>query len=98
MTDNLDKALDLRPSLQEFVIQQESVLKEHDPEKGDASWRKDAISDLENRLQEELDEYFNAKELGASRQQLMRELVDVANFTMMVYDVYRQQELSEIES
>jgi NTP pyrophosphatase (non-canonical NTP hydrolase) len=78
---------DLRPDLQEFVLDMERVLRANDYKGG---WKDCFATQMADRIDEELDELFDElDEDYPSTENTMKEAVDVANMAMMVWDITR---------
>lgn len=80
----------LRPSVQIFALEMERILKQNDHRGG---WQDCDIQYLRARLVEEMGEYFAWASRGspsslseAEHKQSKKELVDIANFAMMLWD------------
>lgn len=72
-----------------FAIEMETILRRNDYKDG---WEDCNIEWLEERLQEELQEYFDCKKDNYSRKELKQdEIIDVANFCMMIYEYYKRE-------
>lgn len=69
----------MRPPVYRFALQMERVLKQNDYKGG---WDTCSISYLDMRLQQEIHEYSKA----TSIQDQQKELTDIANFCMMIYN------------
>ena len=83
----MSKSKGQRPSVVAFAHEMEFVLRKHDATKGgQPNWRKDSLEALMARLVHEVGEVFDAMANG-TRAQVAAELVDVANFALMAYDV-----------
>ena len=54
-------------------------------------WKHESIAYLLNRLGEEVAELCDAIEFNQPREVVIKECADVANFPMMIADVYRQK-------
>jgi len=54
-------------------------------------WKHESIAYLEDRLGEELAELCDAMESNQPKDVVEKECADVANFAMMIADVYRQK-------
>ena len=54
-------------------------------------WKHESIAYLLNRLGEEISELCDAIESNQPREIIIKECADVANFPMMIADVYRQK-------
>lgn len=74
----------MRKEVREFAESMEAILGENDYKGG---WDKDSCSleYLEARLVEEIGEYFRIVATDPNRSGGGKELVDVANFCMMIY-------------
>ena len=76
----------------EFSLAMQKELDEN-KHKGKFSWRKDCSLDyLIKRLYEEADEVVNCIGTDSSLQEVISECADVANFAMMIADIYKQKE------
>ena len=81
---------DVRPIVLKFASEMERVLKENDSKGG---WQDCDINFLRSRLVEEMGEYFawcsrgspSALNSGETKQ-MKKELIDIANFAMMLWD------------
>ncbi len=60
-------------------------------------WKHESIAYFLNRLGEEVAELCNAIESNQPREIVIKESADVANFTMMIADVYRQRKSRQIK-
>lgn len=65
-----------------FASHMEKMLQKHDDQKGKRGWKDDSIRGLEERLHQELAEYMETNGWQNKR----REIIDVANFCMMIWD------------
>ena len=78
---------DVRPVVLKFASEMERVLKENDSKGG---WQDCDIKYLQARLVEELGEYFAMVAKGSpscyQTYQFRNELLDIANFAMMLWD------------
>lgn len=83
--------MDVRESVKWFAEQMEAKLKEND-EKG--GWDDCNIYWLIKRMREETNELLKAvnlhRDLGATKENIIREAADVANFAMMIADIARK--------
>lgn len=83
--------MEVRESVKWFAEQMESKLRENDKKGG---WDNCNIYWLIKRINEETNELLNAvdlhRDLGATKENIIRESVDVANFAMMVADITRK--------
>jgi NTP pyrophosphatase (non-canonical NTP hydrolase) len=83
--------MNVRESVKWFSEQMESKLKENDKKGG---WDNCNIYWLIGRLKEETNELLNAvdlhRDLGASKENIIKESADVANFAMMIADIARK--------
>ncbi|MCL6615826.1 MAG: hypothetical protein K6T39_01655 [Anoxybacillus ayderensis] len=83
--------VDVRESVKWFAEQMEAKLKEND-EKG--GWDDCNIYWLIKRMREETNELLKAvnlhRDLGATKENIIREAADVANFAMMIADIARK--------
>ena len=77
------EAIELRTPLKDFALVMESILKENDHKGG---WEWDTPQQLMTRLDEEVGELHQAFR-DNDPYLVQKELVDVANFCMMIYDV-----------
>ena len=75
----------MRLSVKQFAVAMEKTLKKHDEAKGKDSWRNEPNLWLLERAQEELNEVVVASK-DFDENKIIRELPDVANFLMMIYD------------
>lgn len=81
------RATPLREPLVNFALDQERVLKIHDPQKGGRpGWMKLSPQMLMAYLRDEVRELELALATGDAKQ-IRHEAVDVANFCMMIHDV-----------
>jgi NTP pyrophosphatase (non-canonical NTP hydrolase) len=55
---------------------------------GKGGWDKDSVDVLRERVSEEIDEMDDAIMYGLPKSQVQEEAADVANYLMMVSDVY----------
>ena len=79
----------LRPEVLRFAENMEKKLREHDDRPG---WKDNAPEALLARLRQEtdeLDEAIASRMQTTSSSEVMDEAADVANFCMMIHDVYR---------
>ena len=77
----------------EFALKMQKEL-DNNKHKGKFSWRKDCSLDyLIKRLYEEADEVVNCIGTGSSLQEVISECADVANFAMMIADIYKQKNI-----
>jgi NTP pyrophosphatase (non-canonical NTP hydrolase) len=76
----------LRPAVRDFAAAMEDQLRANDYKPG---WQKDDPLDLLLRLREEVVELDNAIDAGADPSEVLEESADIANFAMMIADVYR---------
>ena len=72
----------LRGQLQSFAEAMEEVLKRNDYKSG---WQDCKVSYLQHRLVEEMGEYFRSLEMDVQATWRQKELVDIANFCMMLW-------------
>ena len=79
------KITDCRPEVQDFACAMEIVLRDNDHKGG---WQGCSEAYLERRLVEELDEYFSTLPIS-DKTRTLKEIVDVANFAMMLWDIHR---------
>lgn len=77
-------SLQLRSVVRLFAEMMEARLRANNHKPG---WRNDDLHDLLFRLQEEREELIIAM-LGEDADAVLREAADVANFAMMIADVY----------
>ena len=76
----------VRPEIVEFAIEMEMVMEEHDSKKGD-SWKEPSKTDIDflySKLAEEFAEVI-AAEHGYGEKGVTKELLDLANITMMLF-------------
>ncbi|HZG59351.1 MAG TPA: hypothetical protein VEY68_02410 [Anoxybacillus sp.] len=83
--------MEVRESVKWFAEQMETKLRENDKKGG---WDNCKIYWLIKRMREETNELLNAvdlhRDLGATKENIIRESADVANFAMMVADIARK--------
>lgn len=83
--------MEVRESVKWFAEQMENKLKENDKKGG---WDDCNIYWLIQRIREETNELLSAvnlnRDLGATKENIIREAADVANFAMMVADIARK--------
>lgn len=83
--------MEVRESVKWFAEQMENKLKENDKKGG---WDNCNIYWLIQRIKEETGELLKAvdlhRDLGASKEHIIQESADVANFAMMVADIARK--------
>jgi len=72
----------IRPPLAAFVIEMERKLKKNDHKKG---WRELPVEALERLMMIEIEEFKVARDFFEP-EDARKELVDIANFAMMLYD------------
>lgn len=72
----------IRPELEDFSLHMEEKLKKNDHKKG---WRELPVEALERLLKLELEEYYVARDFFGP-EAARKELIDVANFCMMLWD------------
>ena len=80
------RVMAVRQPVMEFARLMEEKLKEHDPARGRFGWQESTTAYLMARLVDEIDELRLALSAG-DEHAVVREGVDVANFTMMVADL-----------
>lgn len=78
----------LRPVVRTFAARMERALAAHDADRGRHGWRQDTCLDLLARVNDEVDELREAVLSRVSRAEVNKEAVDVANFALMVADVF----------
>lgn len=87
-----DHRKEIRAPLLRFCEQQELLLRTHDEKKGYASWKDDSFEAIQNRLKDEFFEYFDGTTSFSTAVESIkhnqRELLDIANFCMMLHDKY----------
>jgi NTP pyrophosphatase (non-canonical NTP hydrolase) len=81
--------LDMRPEVRAFAQAMERKLTERDEEYGEAGWRSDDAANMIGRLREEMGE-VQREQRKINPEGVMSELVDVANFAMMAWDLLRR--------
>ena len=74
----MEYKVNVRPELYDFVIAMEKKLQEREEKYGE-SWKHMSIVDLEDKLQEEINEFDEAIDSWP-------ELVDIANVCMMLWN------------
>ena len=83
--------MQVRESVKWFAEQMENKLKENDKKGG---WDDCNIYWLIQRIREETNELLSAvnlnRDLGATKENIIREAADVANFAMMIADIARK--------
>lgn len=83
--------MEVRESVKWFAEQMENKLKENDKKGG---WDDCNIYWLIQRIREEINELLSAvnlnRDLGATKENIIREAADVANFAMMIADITRK--------
>lgn len=83
--------MEVRESVKWFAEQMENKLKENDKKGG---WDDCNIYWLIQRIREETNELLSAvnlnRDLGATKENIIREAADVANFAMMIADIARK--------
>lgn len=80
-------AIERRASVERFSFLMEEVLRQNDYKGG---WTESSIMYLEHRLVEEVGEYFKVayrSNIG-DRRMIKKELIDIANFCMMLSEKY----------
>lgn len=75
----------MRPEIRSFAELMEAQLKANDHKPG---WKNDSFKQLFDRIHEELHELREACVFGGSEEQIRKEASDVANFAMMIADVF----------
>ncbi len=78
----------LRPPLVQFASAMEAKLRKNDHKGG---WRNDPIEALRRLMMIEIEEYNVAREFYGS-EAARSELVDIANFAMMLWDRYSREQ------
>lgn len=81
-----EDTIELRPEVQQFAVLMELQLRKHDDRPG---WKAERIGYLQKRLIQELEELDLDMIMGCSANKVCEEAADVANFCMMIADVYR---------
>lgn len=81
-----------RNEVKEFAEQMEIKLRENDHKGG---WKNCSYDYLFSRIQEELDELYQAVMNGARYAVIMREAADVGNFAMMISDVAKEKAIAK---
>lgn len=78
----------LRPAVQQFAEAMEAKLRTHDANKGPDGWRGADIDDLLCLFDGEVDEMNSVlvEEDGEPDRRIAEELIDVANYAMMIWD------------
>lgn len=83
--------MEVRESVKWFAEQMENKLKENDKKGG---WDDCNIYWLIQRIREETNELLSAvnlnRDLGVTKESIIREASDVANFAMMIADIARK--------
>lgn len=83
--------MEVRESVKWFSEQMETKLRENDKKGG---WDNCNIYWIIKRINEETNELLNAvdlhRDLGATKENIIREAADVANFAMMIADIARK--------
>lgn len=74
---------ELRPSLRRFAESMEQVLRDNDYKSG---WEDCLLQYLEAKLVEEVGEYFRVVASDPNRSGGGKELLDIANFCMMIFE------------
>jgi len=75
---------EIRPVVLQFASEMERVLKLNDHKGG---WQECDVEYLRHRLVEEMGEYFRSIEAFTTSSKIQqKELVDIANFAMMLWD------------
>ena len=82
------KMISMRPEIWDFAIEMENVMKKHDATKRD-SWKICSMNYLFTKLLEEIDELKLERELNKVNNFRYKELVDVANMCMMIWNKSR---------
>jgi len=77
-----------------FAEQMKSALNKHLDRPG---WKKEGVFWLLGRLNEEIAELFKAIEFKETKVKVIKECADVANFAMMIADVYESGHVEEKE-
>jgi len=80
--------ISMRPEIWDFAIEMENVMKKHDATKRD-SWKICSMNYLFTKLLEEIDELKLERELNKVNNFRYKELVDVANMCMMIWNKSR---------
>ena len=80
----------IRPELMRFVEKMEAKMQSHDEKRGD-SWKKESLSYLIVRLQQEVVELHEAISNNKSNDEISKEAVDIANFSMMIFDMFNRE-------
>ena len=78
----------IKNSVEWFSHLMTDVLMKHLTKPG---WKHEAIEYLEDRLGEEVEELYSAIESNQPKEAVEKEAADIANFAMMIADVYRQK-------
>lgn len=76
--------IELRPEVQWFAEQMELTLRRNDHKGG---WKDCDIDWLMERLEEEAKELFYSLQTPNSKESIISEATDVANFAMMIADI-----------
>jgi hypothetical protein len=71
----------MRPEIKDFAKAMETKMSQHDSVRRD-EWKNKSVDWLVNRL---LDEYDEAMECYGDKQSFCAEMVDIANFAMMIF-------------
>lgn len=83
--------MDVREAVKWFAEQMEKKLRENE---GKGGWDNCNIYWLIQRIREETNELLSAvnlhRDLGATKENIIREAADVANFAMMMADIARK--------
>lgn len=77
----------LRKEVLEFAFDMEDKLKQNDYK---SHWQDETPSYLLNRMQEELNELRHSYMNGKIGKAIIQEAADIANFAMMMADIYRE--------
>jgi NTP pyrophosphatase (non-canonical NTP hydrolase) len=81
----MDSYDDVRPEIKRFAVMMERKLQAND-HKG--TWKESSISYLFSRLEDEVRELRDQINSKSPVQDVVGEASDVANFAMMIYDVF----------
>ncbi len=79
----VEPQINARWQVRAFAEEMERVLRANDCKGG---WSDCQVSYLQHRLVEEMGEYFRSLEMNVQPTWRQRELVDIANFCMMLWD------------
>lgn len=82
----MSEQVKLRPALKTFAEAMELVLRKNDHKGG---WKSEAVGYLLGRIGDELEEakeVYNGVHDGDALRKMQKEVVDIANFSMMLYD------------